>query len=160
MIFARTLLLFLLLTAFVATVPVSAQDADSTDSAGATIRASEGEPVGIWLNHVKPDKQAQFEEFMETFWKSGDAALAEGQMTETQTEVYRSVRVLLPQEPNEDSTYTYVFLADPLMPEAEYSLLSFLKLRHDDAEAEQIYGMFRDALARPQEGFYVQQSRY
>ena len=160
MISARIFSLHLLLTASVVAVPALAQDVDSTDPVGADVRAAEGESIAIWLNHVKPDKQAQFEEFLETFWETHEAALAEGQVPAAQAEAFRNVRVLLPQEPNEDSTYTYVFFADPFMPEADYSILSFLKLQHDAAEAERIYGMHQDALAKPQEGFYVQQSRY
>jgi len=74
--------------------------------------------------------------------------------------VFRQTRVLHPVKPNEDGTYTYVFLMDPLIPDADYSILNYLKKMYGEEKANEYYKMFTESLNRPQEGYKVIQSRY
>lgn len=116
-------------------------------------RATEGNTVWVLLNHVKPDKRKQFEKFIhEIFWPTAE------KLEPADQQVFRQTRVLHPVKPNEDGTYTYVFLMDPLIPDADYSILNYLKKMYGEEKANEYYKMFTESLNRPQEGYKVIQS--
>ena len=118
-------------------------------------RATEGNTVWVLLNHVKPDKRKQFEKFIhEIFWPEAE------KLEPADQQVFGQTRVLHPVESNEDGTYTYVFLMDPLITDADYSILNYLKKMYDEEKANEYYKMFTESLNRPQEGYKVIQSQY
>jgi len=122
---------------------------------GATIRAAKGEKVWVLLNHVKPDRRETFEKFIhEIFWPQAV------KLEPADQKAFRQTRVLHPVEQNEDGTYTYVFLMDPLIPDASYSILNFLEKMYSEEKAKEYYKMFTESLNRPQEGYEVIQSEY
>ena len=77
------------------------------------LRADEGELVWIILNHVKPDKRQQFEEFMEIWMQTVENLIKEKKMDPKSAQAFRQARMLLPTKANKDGSYTYIFLADP-----------------------------------------------
>ena len=77
------------------------------------LRADEGELVWIILNHVKPDKRQQFEEFMDIMNLVFDDLIKADKVSTEEAMVWKQMRFLHPTEANEDGSYTYVFLADP-----------------------------------------------
>jgi hypothetical protein len=61
---------------------------------------------------------------------------------------------------NKDSTYTYVFLMDPVIPKGEYEILVYLKKMYGEEKAKEYYKMFDESLISPQEQYIVVQSQY
>ena len=79
----------------------------SADGANARMRAANGEPMWIRLNYVKADKRELFEHFIHDILRPA--------VERVEPDMARQVRFLHPTEPNEDGTYTYVFLMDPVI---------------------------------------------
>ncbi|HET6569693.1 MAG TPA: hypothetical protein VFG50_17130 [Rhodothermales bacterium] len=134
--------------------------ADLADPAGGALRASDGQPVAIWITHVKADRRAEFESLLDKFWKAGDAAYRSGKMEEKMRAAYRGVRVLYPQAPEEDGTYTYVYLVDPYLPGANYEMLDFWRLSYPEDEARKLDQQMGETMAAPQGEIYVVQKGY
>lgn len=111
----------------------------------AAASAKRGDAVVIMVNKVKADKKQQFEDYMATFM----AALDKVAQTDP---LYRSVRAqtrnLYPAKPNEDGTWTYVFLADPVVtaPKA-YDMRAVLTKAYSEAEADRLMKLFTDSYA-------------
>lgn len=141
-------------------VPFSVTQSGENDPYGADIRATEGEPIAIWVNHVKSNRQEQFEQFLDAFLKGADEVVKTGKGEAPDLRAYRSVRLLKPAQAEEGGTYTYVFLADPYIEGANYDILAMLKKTYSDEEAHRIFGLFEESLARSQDGIMVQQSAY
>lgn len=122
---------------------------------GTAIRASKGDTVWVVLNHVKSDKREQFEKFIhEIFWP------ASNKLGPAEQQAFKQTRVLHPVEPNEDGTYTYVFLMDPVISGANYSILNYLEKMYGEKKAQEYAAMFNDALNTPQVGYTLVQSEY
>ncbi|HEV7347413.1 nuclear transport factor 2 family protein [Telluribacter sp.] len=141
------------------TLPSGSTSASGGGSAP-KMRAGQDDPMAIWIYHVKPEKRQQFEGHMEKFWKAGDSALKSGKMTGAQADAYQKVRVQYPSRANEDGTLTYVFMADPFMPSANYEMEDFLRLTLSEEEVKSFENGFAESLARPYEGLYVQQKKH
>lgn len=118
-------------------------------------RAVEGEPVWVLLNKVAPDKREVFERFMnEVFF---DKAKELGGIANL---VMNHVRILDPENANEDGSYTYVFIMDPVISWANYDILSYLVQIYDEDEAQEKMKMFTGSLIEPQTRFVLTQSKY
>ncbi|SIT93533.1 hypothetical protein SAMN05444128_3054 [Pontibacter indicus] len=114
-----------------------------------------GDTVWVVINHVKPDKREQFERFVyEIFWP------ASSKLDEKAQRAFKHTRVLNPVAPEEDGTYTYVFLMDPLISGEEYWIDGLLKKMYPTKQAEEYYKLFLDALAREGETYRTLQSKY
>jgi hypothetical protein len=125
--------------------------------AAAPVRAVQGDTMWVLLNDVKPDKREQFEHFVEQVLipaVENLAATDEQQMT-----LLQQTRTLYPTEANEDGTYTYVWLMDPLVSGADYSFQGLFSRVYTAEETAQYIAMFYDALERPQYGYVVVQQR-
>lgn len=118
-------------------------------------RAVEGEPVWVLINHVKADKTEVFEQFMhgEFFDKAKELGGLEAA-------VINSVRILHPKGPNNDGSYTYVFIMDPYIPGVNYDIRHYLSQMYDEVEAKEKYKLFEESLVEPQSGYFVLQSKY
>lgn len=96
---------FLLLVAFLLPLCAHAQSKSYT-------RSKEGDQVWLIVNYVKAESKQAFEKFMEeVFFK----ALTTSKIPE-RAEQYQKTRWLLPAQQNEDGTWTYVFIMDPVVP--------------------------------------------
>jgi hypothetical protein len=125
------------------------------DLSGTNIRATVSDTVWVLLNHIKPDKCEQFEKFIhEIFWPKADKLNAADQ------QAFKQTRVLHPVEMNKDSTYTYVFLMDPVIPHGNYRILYYLKKMYDEEKAKEYYKMWDECYKSPQVGYVVIQSQY
>jgi hypothetical protein len=116
-----------------------------------SLRAAPGQPMWVVLNHVKADKRASFEQFVHQILKPMAA--------QTAPEQFRQFRVLHPVSPNDDGTYTYVFLMDPLVVGGDYSF-DGLKHIYGEEQAQVYLQLWEEALASPQVGYEVVQSEW
>ena len=120
-------------------------------------RAAPGDTMWVILNHVKPDKRQQFERFVEEIVKPAAEELAKSDSV--WVAIMKQTRTLYPTEPNEDSTYTYIWLMDPLVSGADYGLRGLISRIYSQGKTEEHMNLFEDALDRPQEGYVVIQKR-
>lgn len=123
-----------------------------TDGAPGLIRATNGQPMWIRLNHVKADKRELFEHYIHDILRPA--------VERVEPAIARQVRFLHPTEPDEDGTYTYVFLMDPLIEGVDYDIGNLLKRAYGDAQAQEYDQMWDEALASPQTGYELIQSAW
>lgn len=117
--------------------------------------AAEGDTVWVVVNHVKPDKKAQFERFVyEIFWPSAKKLDSKAQRA------FDHTRILNAAGPEEDGTYTYVFLMDPLISGEDYQIENALKKMYPKEEAAEYMRLFKETLARESEVYILTQSKY
>lgn len=148
-----TMLLITLVILFTLT-NFSEANAQVTDvKGGKLVRASTGDTMWVLINHVKSDKREQFERFVNEILNPAvrKLALTDNQVMSQLTQT----RTLYPTKPNEDGTYTYVWLMDPLVLGADYSFQALFSRTYTEEETEQYIQMFNDALIHPQE-MYVE----
>ena len=114
------------------------------------LRADEGELVWIILNHVKPDKREQFEEFLEIWMQTVEKLIKEKKMDSKSAQAFRQGRTLFPTNANEDGSYTYIFLCDPWIEGVNADMLLWLNKAYPEEEAGKYLQMFRTSLMHPQ----------
>ncbi len=115
--------------------------------------AAKGDTIWVLLNQIKPDKTQQFEKFIhEIFWQKSSTLDPEDQL------VFKHTRILHPVKMDKDSTYTYIFLMDPVITGKSYSILYYLKKMYTEEDANKYDKMFEECYASPQTGYEVIQS--
>lgn len=120
-----------------------------------TYRAVEGDPVWILLNKVAPDKKEVFEEFM--FDILAEKSIELGGIF---AQAINQFRILRPTEANEDGSFTYVFMMDPLIPDANYEIMHYLSQFYEEEEASEKMKMFTESLVEPQTRIILEQTKY
>ena len=117
--------------------------------------AVEGDSVWVIINHVKPGKREQFEKFLhEIFWPMASKLTVEEQ------QLFKQTRILHPTGPEEDGTYSYVFIMDPLVTGGNYGITSLLRKQYGEEQGAAYAKMFDDAQARPQKIYSLVQSKH
>jgi hypothetical protein len=126
---------------------------DSPSTAGFA-SAKEGDSVWVIINHIKPDRREQFERFLhQSFWPMAKSLSAK------ERELFERTRILKPTQPEADSSYTYIFIMDPVIPGGNYDIGAILKKMYGEKAGE--YGKdFDEASARPQTQYRVVQDKY
>jgi hypothetical protein len=123
-------------------------------NAQSRIMAKPGETVWIFVNPVKADKREQFEKFLhEIFWPGAKKLSAADQR------VFKQTRILHPVEAEEDGTYSYVFVMDPVIKGRDYDIPSLLKKMYGEAKGLEYYELFESSLSGPQRGYIETQSK-
>ncbi|MGE5432538.1 MAG: hypothetical protein ACM3QX_15755 [Syntrophomonadaceae bacterium] len=118
-------------------------------------RAIKNETVWVLLNHIKPDKRQQFEKFIhEIFWP------ASRRLSKTDQQLFDQTRVLHPTQKDEDGTYTYVFIMDPVVKGGDYSIEKLLVKEFGKEKGEEYIKMFNECLAAEQTGWVLIQSEF
>jgi len=116
------------------------------------IRATEGERVWIWVNHVKADKWEQHERFVHDILKPATE--------QVDAAVFHHTRFLHPSRPNEDGTYTSAWLMDPGLEGGNYEILSLLQRTYGEEKGAEYYHLWTDSLVRSQVGYGFFQSSW
>ncbi|MEE2710665.1 MAG: hypothetical protein VYA69_13835 [Gemmatimonadota bacterium] len=120
--------------------------------------AASGDPVWVILNHVKADKRPQFEKFVYEVLVPALEKNAEGDPTSRN--ILEHTRMLEPRRANKDSSYTYIWLMDPVVKEANYSYGSIISGVHSAEETEKYLSMVGECLVVPQVFYSVKQGRW
>ena len=100
-------------------------------------RASLNDTVWVILNRIKADKLSQFEDFYFNYLEPAAA--------EYTPQKKKTIRALKPVEQNEDGTYTYVELMDPVIS-TEYAMMVPLTAKYGEEKAAEYFKMFVDCL--------------
>ena len=119
-------------------------------------RAGTGDTVHVFVNYVRADKRAQFEHFMRDMVHTALDRLARTDSTAARQLL--ACRSLYPARMNRDSTYTYVFLVDPMPAGAIYGFPRLLSVADNitpDSARALYRNLFVGSLARPQEQHVV-----
>ncbi len=112
-----------------------------------------GDEVWVIVNTIKADKREQFEKFVfEIFWPGAK------KLSMADQQAFKSTRVLTPTKANEDGTYTYLFIMDPVIPGANYSIDKFLIKMFGEKKAAEYGKMFDETAVKPQIDYIQKQS--
>jgi len=143
-----------LAVAFVLCTGLYAQDNSNISK----VVASSGDPMWVILNHVKADKRQQFEKFV---YEILLPALEENAKNDSKTRnLIEQTRMLEPRRANKDSSYTYIWLMDPIVKDADYSYPGILNRVHSPEETEKYISMQLECLVVPQVSYPVKQGRW
>lgn len=115
------------------------------------IRAAAGERMWVLLNHVKADKLEQHKHFVQ------DLLMPAAEKVDPAA--FRHTRFLSPAEPNEDGTFTSVFLMDPLIEGADYTFLGLLTKAYGEEQAKEYIKLWEETEASPQVGYSLTQTQ-
>ena len=123
-----------------------------------TTESKQGDPMWVILNHVKADKRQQFEKFA---YEVLLPALEENATSNLTTrKMIGQTRMLEPRRANKDSSYTYIWLMDPLVKDAIYSYPGILKMVYSSEETKKYISMNNECLVSPQVAYPVKQGRW
>lgn len=110
-------------------------------------RAAAGDTVSLVQYYVRPDGRERFEQFVrESYWPAvqqvaqADSARARG---------FLQGRFVFPVRANADGSYTYVFILDPMVTGANYSMLELLQAAYPAADAQQRHRQWAETWIRP-----------
>ena len=107
--------------------------------------AKPGETVLVVVAAIKPDKKADYESWMKDVMY---AALYKSK-NPVKKEQLKVTRWLKPIRQNADSTWTYSFIMDPVIPKTDYDIPTFLKQEYGDEKGAQYASQYESFLARP-----------
>lgn len=147
-------LMIAMLTTFALVVIFTASYAQGKGKKPERMQAAEGEEVWVIVNTVKADKREQFEKFMSEIFLPT--------LKNSTGDIRKSViatRLLMPTKANEDGTYHYLFLMDPLIKGNDYQFLPQLTRAYGEAKAREYQQMFEDTQAKPQVGYAQKQGK-
>jgi hypothetical protein len=123
----------------------TSQNGVSASTAG-SMHAVPGDTVWVISNHVQAARRADFQNFVDTVWQAGsrssDPSLANG---------FRHAHVFYPTEPDQDGTYNYVFLIDPVLKGVDYDLPRTVGRLFNADEANRLMRLFSESLATRQQ---------
>ncbi|MFN2302514.1 MAG: hypothetical protein ACK2TV_02160, partial [Anaerolineales bacterium] len=108
--------------------------------------------VWVVLNHVNADQWEKHKEFVMNTLIPAAQKIVPAEMGQT--------RFLYANEPNEDGTYTSVFLMDPVVENGNYDIEDILKKAHGDEQGQAFEEIWEQTLAVDQVGFSVKQSAW
>ncbi len=110
-------------------------------------RAAPGDTLYLIEHFVRADRRVQFERFLVgSYWP----AVRRLALTDSASaRVLRQTRVLYPARPNDDGTFTYVFVTDPVVRGESYNVLEQLRRVYGAAETERRYRELTESWARP-----------
>ncbi len=135
--------------------PASAANAAPTASPELP-RAKDGEEVWVILTFVKADKKADYEKWMrEVFF----AALHKTQSQQLKDQM-KTTRWLTPKGQNEDKSWTYAFLMDPVVPNGDYDITSLLNKEYGEEKGKAYWEQYQSFWAKPVEAHVLNQANY
>lgn len=107
--------------------------------------AKPGETVLVVVASIKNEKKAEYETWMNDVMY---AALHKSRNPVKQAQL-KVTRWLKPARQNADSTWTYAFIMDPVIPKTDYDIPTFLKQEYGDETGERYASQYETFLARP-----------
>tara|TARA_B110000438_G_scaffold224861_1_gene218795 strand:- start:150 stop:581 length:432 start_codon:yes stop_codon:yes gene_type:complete len=123
-----------------------------------TTESKPGDQMWVILNHVKVDKRQQFEKFAYNVLLPALKENAKSNLTTRK--MIGQTRMLEPIRANKDSSYTYIWLMDPLVKGAIYSYPDILNRVYSPEETKKYISMNNECLVSPQVAYPVKQGRW
>jgi hypothetical protein len=107
-----------------------------------TVYSQNGKTM-VAINYILPQKAGQFEMLTKTVIMPA--------MKREDSEVFKSLKFLVPEEQNEDGNLTYMFIADPYLEERNYDIFEVLVSQYGRARAEEYFDRWISCFAYEQE---------
>ncbi len=115
---------------------------NATNEENGSVYQSNGTTM-MAINRILPAKSASFEMMNKTIilpaFKRNDI------------DVYNSLQFLAPEGPNEDGTYTFVYVAKPYLEDKNYDILDILIAEYGRPRAEEYFDIWLSCFAYEQE---------
>jgi hypothetical protein len=143
----KILIITLSFMAYSCALPVSignrvVEAPNATNEENGSVYQSNGTTM-MAINHILPAKSASFEMMNKTIilpaFKRNDI------------DVYNSLQFLAPEGPNEDGTYTFVYVAKPYLEDKNYDILDILIAEYGRPRAEEYFDIWLSCFAYEQE---------
>ncbi|MEK7257227.1 MAG: hypothetical protein AAB316_20910, partial [Bacteroidota bacterium] len=117
-------------------------------------RAKNGDEVWIIVTYVKDEIKSDFEKWVKDVLY---AALYKttNPMKKDQLKV---TRWLEPTQQNEDKTWTYVWIMDPVIPNTNYDIPTFLNQEYGEEKGKEHWATYQTFWAKPVEAHVLKQS--
>ena len=122
--------------------------------------AKNGEEVWFVINKIKFDKKQEFDkilfgEVMPAFTEYRDK---DDEKYELNKKSLKTIRILRPTQINDDSTWTFLFIADPYIEGATYNIVPPLLQKYGEDGAQAVFDRWNDCFAAGQEVYLSKQS--
>ena len=132
---------------------------EPNSSKSQVIKAKSGEQTMVVLNHIKFDKKEEFNsilfnEVMPAYYAYEDSSAEKNKLNDMAA---KSMRILLPGNMNEDSTWTFIMFAEPLYDGALYTIGKPLYQKYGEEGAKEVFARWNDCFASGQVLFLGEQ---
>ena len=107
-----------------------------------TVYAQNGKTM-VAINYILPQRAGQFEMLTKTVIMPA--------IKREDSEVFKSLKFLVPEEQNEDGNLTYMFIADPYLEEKNYDIFEVLVSQYGRTRAEEYFDRWISCFAYEQE---------
>ena len=107
-----------------------------------TVYSQNGKTM-VAINYILPQRAGQFEMLTKTVIMPA--------MKREDSEVFQSLKFLVPEEQNEDGNLTYMFIADPYLEERNYDIFEVLVSQYGRTRAEEYFDRWISCFAYEQE---------
>ena len=106
----------------------------------------------IVLNHIKFDKKVEFNsillnEVMPAYYAYEDSNAEKNKLND---KAAKSMRILLPSNINQDSTWTFIMFADPFYEGALYNIGPPLNQKYGEEGAKEVFARWSSCFASGQ----------
>jgi hypothetical protein len=119
-------------------------------------RAKNGEEVWVIVSYIKADKKADYEKWLKEIFF---AALHKTQSQQFNDQM-KQTRWLTPKGQNEDKSWTYSFLMDPVVQGGDYDIPSLLNKEYGEEKGKAYLEQYMSFMAKPGEAHILQQTNY
>ncbi len=120
------------------------------------MRAKNGEEVWVIVTHVKGNQKPAFEQWVKEIFY---LALQKSQ-NPMHKEQLQSTRWLEPAAQNEDKSWTYVWIMDPVVPKADYDIPTLLNTAYGEEKGKAHWEAYMAFWAKPVEAHILKQTAY
>jgi hypothetical protein len=122
--------------------------------------AKNGEEVFFVINKIKFDKKQEFDKilFGEVMPAITEYRDKDDEKNEMNKKSLKTMRLLRPTQINDDSTWTFLFIADPYIEGATYNIGPPLLQKYGEDEAQAVIDRWSDCFAAGQEVYLSKQS--
>ncbi len=120
------------------------------------MRAKSGEEVWVIVTHVKSDQKPAFEQWVKEIFYP---ALHKSQKPMNKEQL-QSTRWLEPAAQNEDKTWTYVWIMDPVVPKGDYDIPTLLNTAYGEEKGKAHWEAYMAFWAKPVDMHVLKQTAY
>jgi hypothetical protein len=118
------------------------------------MRAKNGDEVWVIVTYVKDGLKPEFEKWIkEVFYP----ALHKSQNPMNKLQL-NSTRWLEPMHQNEDKTWTYAWIMDPVVPNGDYDIQTLLNKEYGEAKGTEHWVKYQTFWAKPVEAHVLKQT--
>ena len=122
---------------------------DKIDRIENFVKAKCGDQTMVVLNHIKFDKKDEFnnilfDEVMPAYNAYEDSIAEKNKLNDMAGD---AMRILLPENMNQDSTWTFIMFADPYYDGALYNIGPPLYQKYGEEGAKEVFGRWSDCFA-------------